>query len=128
MDDFNFEDDFEDSSEKKLNKGEAKKGGDKFSKAQKQLMDHDEEETKGYNMRMKGPGKQAKSKFEVFDVVEDDDIVEEIQSDHGDANNMTHKESESARGFGITVSQSLGIDKSVDSLAIDEYDHIEEID
>lgn len=37
-------------------------------------------------------------------------------------------ESSSARGFGVTVSQSLGIDKSVDSMAIDEYDHIEEID
>jgi hypothetical protein len=32
------------------------------------------------------------------------------------------------RGFGITVSESLGIDKSVDTMAIDEYDHIEEID
>jgi len=37
-------------------------------------------------------------------------------------------ESSSARGFGITVSQSLGIDKSVDSLALDDYDHIEIID
>lgn len=36
--------------------------------------------------------------------------------------------SESPRGFGISVSQSLGIDKSVDSLALDEYDHIEIID
>jgi hypothetical protein len=36
--------------------------------------------------------------------------------------------SESARGFGVTDSQSLGIDKSVDSLAMDEYDHVEEIE
>lgn len=36
---------------------------------------------------------------------------------------LTH----SAGGYGITVSQSLGIDPSVDSLALDEYDHIEDI-
>lgn len=29
---------------------------------------------------------------------------------------------------GITVSQSLGIDPSVDSLQLEEYDHIEEVD
>lgn len=30
--------------------------------------------------------------------------------------------------FAVTVSQSLGIDKSVDSLALDEYDHVEYIE
>lgn len=30
--------------------------------------------------------------------------------------------------FGVTVSQSLGIDKSVDSLALDDYDHVEYIE
>lgn len=30
-------------------------------------------------------------------------------------------------GHGITVSQSLGVDPSVDSLALDEYDHIEKV-
>lgn len=34
----------------------------------------------------------------------------------------------SGRGYGVTVSQSLGIDKSVDSLALDEYDHIEYVE
>ena len=29
---------------------------------------------------------------------------------------------------GITVSQSLGIDPSVDSLQLEEYDHIEEVE
>lgn len=29
---------------------------------------------------------------------------------------------------GITVSQSLGIDPSVDSLQLQEYDHVEEVD
>ena len=29
---------------------------------------------------------------------------------------------------GITVSQSLGIDPSVDSLALEDYDHIEPVD
>ena len=34
----------------------------------------------------------------------------------------------SAGHAGITVSQSLGIDPSVDSLALDEYDHIEVVE
>ena len=29
---------------------------------------------------------------------------------------------------GITVSQSLGIDRSVDSLALEDYDHIEPVE
>ena len=46
FDDFGFEDDYAD-----------KKGKDKFSKAQQQLMDYEEEENTGYNMRVKAPGK-----------------------------------------------------------------------
>jgi|LauGreDrversion4_2_1035121.scaffolds.fasta_scaffold503820_2 hypothetical protein len=36
-------------------------------------MDHEEEENSGYNMRMKAPGRQVKSNFEVYaeDIEED---------------------------------------------------------
>jgi len=87
-------------------------------------MDHEEEENSGYNMRMKAPGRQTKSNFEVYA----EDIEEDIQSEHDHEQHTHGKDSESGRGFGITVSQSLGIDKSVDSLALDEYDHIENIE
>lgn len=31
-------------------------------------------------------------------------------------------------GYGITVSQSLGVDPSVDSLALEDYDHVEAVE
>lgn len=31
-------------------------------------------------------------------------------------------------GYGITVSQSLGVDPSVDSLALEDYDHVEPVE
>jgi hypothetical protein len=106
--------------------------GNKFNnsnKAQKLLKDHEDEENKGF--KMKGPhGRKSHQ-----DVFKDDyeDIEEEIQSDDnekhgGNKAGSVGGESSSARGFGITVSQSLGIDKSVDSMALDEYDHIEDIE
>ena len=51
-------------------------------------------------------------------------IEEDIQTERND---MNENKIESSLGHqaGITVSQSLGIDPSVDSLAIDEYDHVE---
>lgn len=33
-----------------------------------------------------------------------------------------------AESGGITVSQSLGVDPSVDSLALEDYDHIEPVE
>ena len=74
FEDFGFEDDYEDSAgASSSNKKPPKQPESKFSKAQKQLMDHDEEENSGYNMRMKAPGRQAKSNFEVYaeDIEED---------------------------------------------------------
>jgi hypothetical protein len=61
---------------------------------------------------------------------DEDEIEEEIQTDRDEFNHAT-KVAENSHsgnyGTGITVSQSLGVDPSVDSLAIDEYDHIEVI-
>ena len=106
--------------------------GNKFNnanKAQKLLKDHEDEENKGF--KMKGPHGR-KPHYEAYKE-DDDDIEEEIHSDDNDRHGGNKAgsgggESSSARGFGITVSQSLGIDKSVDSMAIDEYDHIEDIE
>lgn len=81
-------------------------------------------------MRVKAPGK-SKSHYEVYrdDVDQQhDDIEEDIQSSEDHMHTANKADSESGRGFGVTVSQSLGIDRSVDSLAIDEYDHIEEVE
>jgi hypothetical protein len=100
FDDFGFEDDLDDSAGASSNKKPVKQPESKFTKAQKQLMEHDEEENVGYNMRMKAPSRQAKSNFEVYA----EDIEEDIESEH-DHDQHTHgKDSESGRGFGITVS------------------------
>ena len=60
----------------------------------------------------------------------DDDFIEEDlanddRDDIEDSGNLHQKIGES---HGVTVSQSLGIDPSVDSLALEEYDHIEPVD
>lgn len=81
------------------------------------------------------------------DDFEDDDIQEEIQSNQDDtdnlagsgnnyvggqnANNQTnpHRSTFISESMGgITVSQSLGVDPSVDSLALEDYDHIEPVE
>lgn len=60
---------------------------------------------------------------------DDDDIEEDIQTEREKESQYDNK-IESSLGYqaGITVSQSLGIDPSVDSLALDEYDHIEVVE
>ena len=68
----------------------------------------------------------------------DDDIEDEVEElieedipDTDRDDNTAQKQlmgdglQNSGGNYGITVSQSLGIDPSVDSLALDEYDHIE---
>ena len=65
---------------------------------------------------------------------DDEDIIEEdIQTDRddnllgGNRAGIGNGLGESAQGHAITVSQSLGVDPSVDSLAIEEFDHIEQV-
>jgi len=68
------------------------------------------------------------------DFDEDDDdfeeeiIEEDIQTDRDEQINLLNAGNGSANQYGITVSQSLGIDPSVDSLAIEDYDYVEPID
>jgi len=59
---------------------------------------------------------------------EDEDIEEEIATDREKDNHNDNIVSSLGHQAGITVSQSLGIDPSVDSLALDEYDHIEVVE
>lgn len=57
-----------------------------------------------------------------FDDIEEDLPDEEIQPED------IHIQGVGASGNGITVSQSLGVDPSVDSLALEDYDHVEPVE
>ena len=140
--DFGGFDDFGDGDSEQ-NKNEQSK----YSNAEKYLDDFDNEQKEGFKVEVQRqkPGKQQqtssgkkKSKFNknvnhmgnVDDV--DEIIEEEIHSDRDKdllgANLMNNIEGSHGHTAGITVSQSLGIDPSVDSLALDEYDHIEVVE
>jgi hypothetical protein len=112
----------------------------KLDDAERRLSDFYQEQKNGYRVQVPKGAKETKPKqpekkgvksgFKVrIDGVdqEEEEIAEEIQTDRDDfthAKNVGLTES-GGHGTGITVSQSLGVDPSVDSLALDEYDHIE---
>lgn len=56
---------------------------------------------------------------------DDEEIQESLPSDSEQFDQPAQKASESG---GITISQSLGVDPSVDSLALESYDHIEPVE
>lgn len=58
------------------------------------------------------------------DDFEEEIIEEDIQTDRDEQANLQNP-GQSVPQHGITVSQSLGIDPSVDSLAIEDYDYVE---
>ena len=61
---------------------------------------------------------------------DEEDIEEDIQTDRDDNLLGVGKglaESGGGQNHAITMSQSLGVDPSVDSLAIEEFDHVEAI-
>ena len=63
------------------------------------------------------------------DEEDEDQIEEDIQTEREKESAYEGKiESSLGHQAGITVSQSLGIDPSVDSLALDDYDHIEVVE
>ena len=121
----------------------------KFDEAEKLMKDFYKDEQEGFQVPvpnkdkkvfqvdMKQLNKNRLGGSQANDVDSDsdigDDIEEDIQTDRDenagfDGNKMGGGLTESANaGMGITVSQSLGVDPSVDSLALDEYDHIEVI-
>lgn len=57
-----------------------------------------------------------------FDEEIEEDLPEEVNMDD------IHIQGVGASGQGITVSQSLGVDPSVDSLALEDYDHVEPVE
>ena len=71
--------------------------------------------------------KNFSNKFGRSEAEDEDDIEEDIVTER-DKDHETKIESSLGHQAGITVSQSLGIDPSVDSLALDEYDHIEVVE
>ncbi len=63
----------------------------------------------------------------------DDDIEEDLPVDQhdplmDDADLNARSANVAGSGQGITVSQSLGVDPSVDSLALEDYDHVEPVE
>ena len=104
--------------------------------------EYENEERDGFKVEVKKPkqkpmptssGKKNRKAFQKFGhsdaVGGEDDIEEDIQTDReGDQRPDALIESSQGHKAGITVSQSLGIDPSVDSLALDEYDHIEVVE
>jgi hypothetical protein len=100
------------------------------------LEEQKREEKSGYRAEIPSyqPPVTQKSKKE-DDIIETygDDFEEEIEEDIpdnlGESNDNVnaHKNITESLG-GITVSQSLGVDPSVDSLALEDYDHIEPVE
>lgn len=65
------------------------------------------------------------------DIYEDDfdEIDEDIQPEEdGDIDGSGMGIAKMGDSHGITVSQSLGIDPSVDSLRLEQYDHVEDVE
>ena len=116
----------------------------KFDNAEKHLNDFYREENEGFKIssskeKSKNKAKQAnKAGFKVNiqgmdrqDSLHDDDfdeeiIEEDIQTDRDEQANLANPGAGMAGNqYGITISGSLGIDPSVDSLAIEDYDYVE---
>ena len=57
-----------------------------------------------------------------FDEIDEDLPQDDLSDDR------FHGAAKIGESHGITVSQSLGIDPSVDSLALEDYDHIEPVE
>ena len=83
-------------------------------------------EKEGYKITSQANSKFKVNVFGIPQALKDDDGIDEdlfeedIQTDrdHLNFNEPVHA---------VTVSQSLGVDPSVDSLALDDYDHIEPV-
>ena len=72
----------------------------------------------------------SKEELENYDDDFDDDIEEDLPADQNDYDDLNARSATNIAGSGqgITVSQSLGVDPSVDSLALEDYDHVEPVE
>jgi len=81
-----------------------------------------------------GGSKETVSDANAYDDdFDDDDIPEDLPEDkidplEDDADLNARSANVAGSGHGITVSQSLGVDPSVDSLALEDYDHVEPVE
>lgn len=102
------------------------------------LEEQKREEKSGYRAEIPSYNQPAKQKSKKEDDIIDtygDDFEEEIEEDIPEVDGLAesnenvgaHKNITESVG-GITVSQSLGVDPSVDSLALEDYDHIEPVE
>ena len=107
-----------------------------MKKANNLLEELQREEKSGYNLKKDEPAKTTPKKTTESDLsadnYEDDfdeDIEEDIPDDGGSDDPCTKSGNiAGSQGYGITVSQSLGVDPSVDSLALEDYDHVEPVE
>ena len=115
-----------------------------LEKASRILEEQKKEEKSGFALGDKGgkqqqPGYQGSQKQNREDDLIDtygDDFEEEIEEDLPEDNHLLDS-NDNANGQkdgaaqslgGITVSQSMGVDPSVDSLALEDYDYIEPVE
>ena len=87
----------------------------------------------GLNALNGGNSKESDNIAENYDDDFDDDIEEDLPADQidplmDDADLNARSANVAGSGQGITVSQSLGVDPSVDSLALEDYDHVEPVE
>ena len=83
------------------------------------------------------PGTKKKNAKREDDIIDTygDDFEEETEEDLPEDNhlldsneNVGGQRAATESAGGVTVSQSLGVDPSVDSLALEDYDHIEPVE
>jgi hypothetical protein len=92
-----------------------------------------EEQKKEDKMGFQMPsyGKQATDNEDYNDDFEeeiDEELPEDNYNDDDGFGGGSGKHGAGQSDVGITVSQSLGVDPSVDSLALEDYDHIEPVE
>lgn len=76
--------------------------------------------------------KSADDDIDNYDEDFDDDIEEDLPEGQNDEayeqDGVARSTNIGGSGQGLTVSQSLGVDPSVDSLALEDYDYIEPVE
>ena len=111
-----------------------------LDKANRMLEEVTKEEKHGYKAEIHtsfGDNKRKETGKREDDIIDTygDDFDEDIEEDLPEDNHLldSHGNVNPQRGIteslgGVTVSQSLGVDPSVDSLALEDYDHIEPVE
>jgi len=82
---------------------------------------------------LNGGNSKESDNIDNYDDDFDDDIEEDLPAEQNDplmddADLNARSANVAGSGQGITVSQSLGVDPSVDSLALEDYDHVEPVE